>query len=79
MHPGGDVPHEWLPPSTPTEDHILRLGWLSEQVVEGVLLEAHLAAVHSKRYPICLQETLQTDKRIIRLAAKGNTTPASLK
>jgi hypothetical protein len=38
-HDGGDLPHEWLVPSTPTDDGTLRLDWLSDEVLEGVLFE----------------------------------------
>jgi len=32
VHDGGDLPHEWLAPSTLTDDNALRLGLLSDEV-----------------------------------------------
>ena len=73
LHGGGDLPHEWLKIRTPTGDEALRLDWLSDEVLEAVLFEARRAAGHSKRSLSCYWDTLQTDKRIIRLAANGHT------
>jgi DNA-directed RNA polymerase specialized sigma24 family protein len=70
---GGDLPHEWLTPSTPTDDGTLRLDWLSDEVLEGVLFEARQASGFSKRDLTRTWNTLQTDKRVIRLAANGHT------
>ena len=73
MHVGDDLPREWLLPSAPTGDDALRLGWLSDEVLEDVLFEARLAAGYSKRRLIRFHDTIQTNKRIIRLAADGHT------
>jgi DNA-directed RNA polymerase specialized sigma24 family protein len=73
VHDGGDLPHEWLIPSTSTDDGTLRLDWLFDEVLEGVLFEARQAAGFSKRDLTRTWNTLQTDKRIIRLAANGHT------
>ena len=73
LHDGGDLPHEWLAPSVPTDDDTLRLDWLSDEVLEGALFEARVAAGYSNRCLSRFQDTLQTDKRIIRLAANGHT------
>jgi DNA-binding CsgD family transcriptional regulator len=70
---GGDLPHEWLAPSTVTDDDTLRLDWLSDEVLEGVLFEARQAAGFSQRMLTRYWDTIQTDKRIIRLAANGHT------
>ena len=80
LHDGGDLPHEWLVPSTPT-DGTLRLDWLSDacpdqqvgEVLEGALFEARVTAGYPKRCLSRFQDTLQTDKCIIRLAANGHT------
>ena len=37
LHDGGDLPHEWLVPSTSADDGTLCLDWLSDEVLEGVL------------------------------------------
>jgi DNA-binding CsgD family transcriptional regulator len=73
LHDGGDLPHEWLALSTPTNDDTLRLDWLSDEVLEGVLYEARMAAGYSNRCLSRTQGTIRTDKRIIRLAANGHT------
>ncbi|MEJ2737341.1 MAG: hypothetical protein P8189_27925 [Anaerolineae bacterium] len=73
LHDGGDSPHEWLAPSTLTDDDTLRLDWLSDEVLEGVLFEARVAAGFSNRCLSRTRDTIQTDKRIIRLAANGHT------
>ena len=73
LHDGGDPPHEWLTPSTSTDDDTLRLDWLSDEVLEGVLLEARQAAGFSQYQLTRYWDTLQTEKRIIRLAANGHT------
>jgi DNA-directed RNA polymerase specialized sigma24 family protein len=70
---GGDSPYEWLAPSTLTNDDTLRLNWLSDEVLEGVLFEARVAAGFSNRCLSRTQGTIQTDKQIIRLAANGHT------
>ncbi|MGD8794279.1 MAG: hypothetical protein PVF47_17140 [Anaerolineae bacterium] len=70
---GGDLPHEWLAPSTSTDDDVLRLDWLSDEVLEGVLFEARQAAGFSQRQLKRYWNTIQTDKRIIRLAANNHT------
>jgi DNA-binding CsgD family transcriptional regulator len=70
---GGDLPHEWLPSPTPANGRTLRLDWLSDEVLEGVLFEARHAAGFSKRQMTRYWDTIQTDKRIIRLAARGHT------
>ena len=59
LHDGGDLPHEWLAPPTPTGDDTLRLDWLSDEVLEGVLFEARVAAGFSNR---CLSR-LRTPSR----------------
>jgi hypothetical protein len=73
MHDGGDPPHEWLPNLVQANDPALRLDWLSDEVLEGVLFEARHAAGFSKRHMTRYWDTIQTDKRIIRLAARGHT------
>jgi DNA-binding CsgD family transcriptional regulator len=73
LHDGGDMPHEWLIPSTATDDEALRLDWLSDEVLEGVLFEARQAAGFSQRMLARYWDTIQTDKRVIRLAANGHT------
>jgi DNA-directed RNA polymerase specialized sigma24 family protein len=73
MNDGGDPPHEWLPSLVPANDPTLRLDWLSDEVLEGVLFEARRAAGFSKHQMTRYWDTLQADKRIIRLAARGHT------
>ena len=73
LHDGGDLPHEWLAPPMLTDDDTLRLDWLSDEVLEGVLFEARQAAGFSQRQLTRYWDTIQTDKRIIRLAANGHT------
>ena len=73
MHDGGDLPHEWLISPARASDQTLRLDWLSDEVLEGVLFEARRAAGFSKRMMARYRDTIQTDKRIIRLAARGHT------
>jgi len=73
MHDDGDLPHEWLAPSTPIDDETLRLDWLSDEVLEGALFEARQTAGFSQRQLTRYWDTIQTDKRIIRLAANGHT------
>lgn len=73
LRDGDDPPHEWLAPSTLTDNDTLRLDWLSDEVLEGVLYEARVVAGFSKRCLSRTQDTIQTDKRIIRLAANGHT------
>lgn len=70
---GGERPHEWLVSSSLSDDDRGRLDWLSDEVLEGVLYEARVAAGFSKRCLSCTQDTIQTDKRIIWLVANGHT------
>ena len=72
-HVGGELPHEWLASSSLTDDDTLRLDWLSDEVLEGVLFEARVAAGFSNRCLSRTRDTMQNDKRIIRLAANGHT------
>jgi len=87
---GGDLPHEWLAPSISTDDDVLRLDWLSDEVLEGVLFEARQAAGFSQRMLTRYWDTIQTatgtPSRLTRCccAAKssawpqtGTPTPAS--
>jgi DNA-directed RNA polymerase specialized sigma24 family protein len=73
MDDTGDLLHEWLLPSTSTDEDTLRLDWLSDEVLEGVLFEARQAAGFSQRMLTRYWDTIQIDKRIIRLAANGHT------
>jgi DNA-binding CsgD family transcriptional regulator len=73
LHDGGDPPHEWLPALASADDDTSRLDWLSDEVLEGVLFEARQAAGFCKRQMTRYWDTIQTDKRIIRLAANGHT------
>lgn len=86
MHDGGDPSgqaprHEWLNVPAPSDDEALRLDRLSDacpgrqarEVLEGVLFEAPQAAGYSKRCLNGFWDTIQTEKRIIRLAASGHT------
>jgi DNA-directed RNA polymerase specialized sigma24 family protein len=73
LHDGGELPHEWLVSSSLADDDTLRLDWLSDEVLEGVLYEARVAAGFSNRCLSRTQDTIQIDKRIIRLAANGHT------
>lgn len=68
----GDLPHEWLVVPAASND-TRTTDWLSDEVLEGVLLEARHAAGYSQRKLTRHWETIQTDKRIIRLAARGHT------
>jgi hypothetical protein len=75
---GGDpsgqaLRHEWLALTAPIDDDTQRLDWLSDEVLEGVLFEARQAAGFSQRQLKRYWNTIQTDKRIIRLAANGHT------
>jgi hypothetical protein len=54
LHDGGDLPHEWLALTAPGDDEALRLDWLSDEVLEGLLYEARVAAGFSNR---CLSRT----------------------
>jgi len=81
-HDGGDLPHEWLALSAPTGDDMVRLDWLSDDVLEGVLFDARLAAGYSKRRLIRFHDTLQTDDGAFAAASSawppmGTPTPAS--
>lgn len=69
----GAPPHEWLPSPAQAHDQALHLDWLSDEVLEGVLFEARRASGFSKRHLTRYWDTIQTDKRIIRLAARGHT------
>ncbi len=73
VHDGGSLPHEWIHSSTQSNDQALRLDWLSDEVLEGVLFEARHATGFSKRQMTRYWDTIQTDKWIIRLAARGHT------
>jgi DNA-directed RNA polymerase specialized sigma24 family protein len=73
MHDGGDLPHEWLAPSTPVYDDALRLDWLADEVLESALIEARQIAGFSQYQLTRYWDTIQSDKRIIRLAANGHT------
>jgi hypothetical protein len=69
----GGLPHEWLSIPVPSEDKSLRLDWLSDEVLEGVLCEARLAAGYPDGRLTRFWDTIQKEKRIIRLAANGHT------
>jgi DNA-directed RNA polymerase specialized sigma24 family protein len=73
LHVGGELPHEWLISSSLADDDRGRLDWLSDEVLEGVLYEARVAAGFSNRCLSRTQDTIQKDKQIIRLAANGHT------
>jgi hypothetical protein len=73
LHDGGDLPHEWLNVRTPAEDEALRLDWLSDEVLDGVLLEARQAAGYAKHCLTHFWDTILKEKQIIRLAANGHT------
>jgi DNA-directed RNA polymerase specialized sigma24 family protein len=73
LHDGGDLPHEWLAPTAPSDDDTLRLDWLSGEMLEGVLFEARVVAGFSNRCLSRTKDTMQNDKCIIRLAANGHT------
>jgi DNA-binding CsgD family transcriptional regulator len=73
LHDGGDLPHEWLAPPAPATNDTLRLDWLSDEILEGVLLEARAVAGFSQYQLTRYWDTIQTDKRIVRLAANGHT------
>ena len=73
VHDDGDLPHEWLTPSTLIDDDTLRLDWLSDEVLESALFEARQTTGFSQRQLTRYWDTIQTDKRIIRLAANGHT------
>ncbi len=63
---GSDLPHEWLAPSMSTDDDTLRLDWLFDEVLEGVLFEARQAAGFSQRMLTRYWDTIQTDKVLLR-------------
>jgi hypothetical protein len=44
LQDGDALLHEWLTPPTPVGDDTLRLDWLSDEVLEGALVEARVAA-----------------------------------
>ncbi len=69
----GGLPHDWLDIPMPSDGESLRLDWLCDEVLEGVLFEARAAAGFSQRQMTRYWNTIQTDKRIIRLAANGHT------
>jgi hypothetical protein len=73
VHDGGSLPHEWLAALHPARDEPLNLDRLSDEVLEGVLFQARQAADFSQRMLTRYWDTIQTDKRIIRLAANGHT------
>jgi hypothetical protein len=61
LHDGGDLPHERLASSEPNHDDTLRLDWLSDEVLEGVLNEARHAAGFSQYQLTRYWDTIQTD------------------
>ena len=69
---GGDLPHEWLAAPVPIDDS-RTIDWLSDEVLEGVLYEARHAAGFEQRKITRYWATIQNEKRIIRLAARGHT------
>lgn len=73
VYDGGNLPDEWLPTAAPAGDEPPRLDWLSDEVLESVLFQARQAAGFTKRALTRTWNTLQTDKKIIRLAACGHT------
>ncbi|MFC2037034.1 sigma factor-like helix-turn-helix DNA-binding protein [Chloroflexota bacterium] len=73
LHDGGDLPHEWLNVPSLADDRTMRLDWLSDEVLEGVLLEARQAAGYAKHCLTHFWDTILKEKRIIRLAANGHT------
>ena len=58
---GGDLPHEWLIPSTSTDD-TLRLDWLSDEVLEGVLFEARQVRLAPSFGPRMGKNKVDTDR-----------------
>jgi DNA-binding CsgD family transcriptional regulator len=72
-HDGGDRPHEWMNAPDLTNDEALRLDWLSDEVLEGVLVEARQATGYSNRCLAHSWDTILNEKRIIRLAANDYT------
>jgi hypothetical protein len=44
LHDGGDLPRGWLASTTLPDDETLRLDWLCDEILEGVLFEARVAA-----------------------------------
>jgi DNA-binding NarL/FixJ family response regulator len=68
----GDPPHERLAVSQ-IDEPSQRLDWLSDEVLEGVLSEARQTAGFFRRLTTRYWDRIQTDKRIIRLAANGHT------
>jgi hypothetical protein len=82
LHDGGDLPHEWLNLPGPTDDEILRLDWLSDEMLEGVLLEARVVAGFSQYQLTRYWDTIQTDDgelaaALSALQRTGTPTPAS--
>jgi DNA-binding CsgD family transcriptional regulator len=72
LNEDGDPPHEWL--AVPQSDEpSKRPDWLSDEVLEGVLFEARQTAGFSRRLMTRYWDTIQKEKRIIRLAAHGHT------
>jgi DNA-binding CsgD family transcriptional regulator len=72
LNEDGDPPHERL--TVPKSDEpAQRLDWLSDEVLEGVLFEARQTAGFSRRLMTRYWDTIQKEKRIIRLAANGHT------
>ena len=68
----GELPHERL--TVPRSDEPgQRLDWLSDEVLESLLFEARQTAGFSRYQMTRYWDTLQADKRIIRLAANGHT------
>jgi DNA-directed RNA polymerase specialized sigma24 family protein len=73
LHDGGDLPHEWANVRTNAREDELRLDWLSDEVLEGVLVEARQAAGYAKHCLTRSSDTILNEKQIIRLAANGHT------
>jgi hypothetical protein len=72
LNEDGDPSHERL--AVPANDEPdQRLDWLSDEVLEGVLFEARQTAGFSQHQMIRYWDTIQKEKRIIRLAANGHT------
>jgi len=68
----GDPPHERLTVAQ-SDEPAQRLDWLSDEVLESVLFEARQTAGFSRRQITRYWDTIQKEKRIIRLAANGHT------
>ena len=71
LHDDGDLPHEWVNLLTPADDEPLRLDWLSDGILEGVLFKARHAAGYAhatrlRRYLNRIWDTIQTDRVLLR-------------